>query len=463
MKLPKSVFNDSYFLVLCVMGAFAILSSTMSKSPVLNPFAKSLNTPPDLLGLIASVSTIPGILISLPAASLSDIVGRRKMLLFSAFAFASAPFMYLLVTTWWQLALVRFYHGFATAVFVPVTEATVAERFPLKRGERISILNSATGIGRTIAPILGGTILTAGGTIIISANYAYQSLYLAVAVAGVTACILAFLLLSEKKNSATPVASIRNVSRKMFQGWREIALNKSAIIVSFVQAGQYYVYGAVEFFLVGYMVEVAKLDALFAGLFLSVNVATLIISRPILGRISDKHGRHIPILLGVAITIPAVLAIPFTIQFPLLLLISVVYGLGFAMVISSTSPLMSELSPQGLVGASMGFLCTMMDIGQTLGPFVSGVVLASFSHQYAPLFASLSLMLLTTGIVFLLSSRTSQSKTQAQIALKRMRLSEYRNSFKEKHNSKTGLNACSYTPASEQATWKNQSTSTSNS
>jgi DHA1 family multidrug resistance protein-like MFS transporter len=106
----------------------------MSKNPVLKPFATSLGTPTDLLGFIAAASPIPGMIISLPAASLSDIVGRRKVLLFGAFVFASAPFLYLFVTAWWQLFLVRFYHGFATGIFVPVAEATVTERFPTKRG-----------------------------------------------------------------------------------------------------------------------------------------------------------------------------------------------------------------------------------------------------------------------------------------------------------------------------------------
>src|SRR3990172_2823221 len=108
MGLRKSDFNERYFIMLCTMGAFAILSSTMAKSPVLNPFAKSLGTPADLFGVVAAASTIPGIIVSLPAASLSDIIGRRKVLLFSAFVFASAPFLYLFVATWWQLAIVRF-------------------------------------------------------------------------------------------------------------------------------------------------------------------------------------------------------------------------------------------------------------------------------------------------------------------------------------------------------------------
>jgi MFS family permease len=404
MRMGKKGFSDRYFLVLCVMGLFAILSSTMSKSPVLNPFATSLGTPSDLLGVVASVSTIPGILISLPAASLSDIVGRRKMLLFSAFVFASAPFLYLFVSTWWQLALVRFYHGFATAVFVPVTEATVAERFPTKRGERISIFNSVTGVGRTLAPALGGVILglTSNG---------FHTLYFAVAVAGVTAFALAFLMLTESKKTETENVPAQKTAGKMFQGWGQIARNRSALIVSLVQASQYYVFGAVEFFIVGYTIDVAKLDAFYAGVFLSVEVAAIIITRPILGRISDKKGRRAPIIFGSIVSCLLLLAVPFTTQFPLLVLIAIGYGIGFAMVISSTSPLMSELAPLGLVGASMGFLCMMMDVGQTLGPFVSGVVLASFTKQYTVLFASLSFVLLASSIVFFFS-KTAQKKTQ---------------------------------------------------
>jgi MFS family permease len=404
MRLGKKAFSDRYFLVLCVMGLFAILSSTMSKSPVLNPYATSLGTPSDLLGLVASVSTIPGILISLPAASLSDIVGRRKMLLFSAFVFASAPFLYLFVGNWWQLALVRFYHGFATAVFVPVTEATVAERFPTKRGERISLFNSVTGVGRTLAPALGGVIL--GLT-----NNGFHTLYLAVAVAGVTAFALAFLMLAESKKAETENVPAQKTAGKMFQGWGQIARNRSALMVSLVQASQYYVFGAVEFFIVGYTIDVAKLDAVYAGVFLSFEVAAVIITRPILGRLSDKKGRRNPIIFGSIISCLLLLAVPFTTQFPLLLLIAIGYGIGFAMVISSTSPLMSELAPLGLVGASMGFLCMMMDVGQTLGPFVSGVVLASFTKQYSALFASLSLILLASSIVFFFS-KTAQKKTQ---------------------------------------------------
>lgn len=409
LKAQINAHADGYFAVFCIMGAFAVLSSTMSKTPVLNPFATTLGTPTDLLGVVASASTIPGILISLPAASLSDQIGRRKVLLFSSFVFASAPFLYLFVGTWWQLAIVRFYHGFATAIFVPVTEATIAELYQSKRGERISILNSATGLGRTIAPILGGVILTAGGTILLPTDYNYNTLYLAVAISGVTAFVLIFLLLTERRLGSTTFG-VNNSRSTIFQGWREIARNRNGVLVGFIQASQYYVYAAIEFFIVGYMVDVAKLDALLAGIFLSVVVATLIITRPFLGRFSDTKGRRLPIIIGSIISCVLPLAIPFTTQFSLLLLVAIGYGFGFAMVISSTSPLMTELAPQGLVGASMGFLSTLMDIGQTLGPFISGAILASFNHQYTALFISLSLVLLVSTLVFSLSDAAKKTK-----------------------------------------------------
>lgn len=384
-----------FFVILCVMGFFAILSSTMSKNPVLKPFATSLGTPPELLGIVASASTIPGILVSLPAASLSDIIGRRKMLLFSAFIFASAPFLYLLVNSWWTLALVRFYHGFATATFVPVAEASLAALYPTKRGERISIFNSAMAVGRAMAPFLGGYILFA-------TNQSYYSLYLSVGVAGVTSLVIALVFVGENRN--LPKQPVQASTRRMFSGWLYLIRNRGIVGVSFVQSIQYYVFGSVEFFLVGYLTDVVKLDIFSIGIITGSEIVALVIARPFIGRLSDKTGRTRPIIIGALASCILVGAIPFTTQFSILLLLVIGYGVAFAAVLSSTSPMVADLVPATLVGASMGFLSTWMDIGQTVGPIISGLIFAT-SLQYLGLFLSLSLLLVVSVIVFVLSKR----------------------------------------------------------
>jgi MFS family permease len=383
-----------FFIVLCIMGLFAILSSTMSKNPVLKPFATSLGTPDNLLGIVASASTIPGILISLPASSLSDIFGRRRVLLASALIFASAPFLYLGVTSWWTLALVRFYHGFATAMFMPVAEASIAELYPSKRGERISLFNSATAVGRALAPFLGAYILFAS-------SQSYYSLYLAVGVAGVTTFVIALLFLAEKPTLSQPT---RRSTQKMFSGWLYLIRKGSVLGVSFVQAIQYFVFGSVEFFLVGYLTDVVGLDIFLVGVITGSQIVALVIARPLVGRFSDRIGRTKPIIAGVILSCFLVAVIPFTTQFPLLLLLSIGYGVSFATVLSSTSPLMAELVPATLIGASMGFLSTMMDVGQTLGPIVCGIILAT-NFGYIGLFLTLSVVLILSVTVFVFSKR----------------------------------------------------------
>lgn len=394
------------------MGIFAILSSTMSKNPVLKLFATSIETPEGFwMGFVASASTIPGILISLPAASLSDVFGRRKVLLTSGVVFASAPFLYLLVTVWWQLILVRFYHGFATAIFVPVTEASIANLFPTKRGERISLFSSATAVGRGIAPFLGGYILFV-------TDYSYHTLYLAVGIAGVTAFMTTLLFLAERKGSAIQSSSSKETVKRMLRGWRIVAGNRGIWVVGLIQASQYYTYGAVEYFLVGYLKDVVHLNAFQIGIIMGSQIVAVIVAKPFMGRISDKIGRRNPIIAGSIVSGLPLLAIPFSTGFPVLLLLSIIYGLGFAMVISSTPALVSEFAPMNLVGTAMGFLDTIMDVGQTIGPIITGMTLAT-KLAYQGAFPALTAVLLFSSVIFALSkvakAKTSQTRDGQQL------------------------------------------------
>jgi MFS family permease len=373
----------------------------MSKSPVLNPFSASLGTPTELSGFVSSASTIPGILISLPAASLSDIFGRRKFLLLAGFVFASAPFLYLFITVWWQLILVRFYHGFATAIFVPVAEASIAELFPTKRGERISLFTAATYIGRLTAPLLGAYILVVTNSGLPYKNF--HELYLAVAVAGVTAFIMALPILAEKRQpTLASQKKAKEVAKRMLYDWRKIIKNRGALVVSLVQASQYYAYGAFEFYLTGYLTLFLHYSLLIPGFVATCIIGVAIFVRPYMGRVSDKVGRRIPIVMGYIISAIPLLVIPFVTDFPVLILLAIVYGFGFATVTASTSALISELVPKELIGTSMGFLDMTMDVGQTLGPIISGFILATYL-QYYGVFPSLAFVLLISCAIFVIS------------------------------------------------------------
>ena len=61
-------------------------------------------------------STLTGVFLKLPAGALSDLFGRRRLLVAGALVFATLPFSYLAVSTLAWLVVLRFLHGSATAI-----------------------------------------------------------------------------------------------------------------------------------------------------------------------------------------------------------------------------------------------------------------------------------------------------------------------------------------------------------
>ena len=197
---------SSPFILLCATGMFAIFSSTISKNPVLSLFSKSLGASAFVIGLIAGCSAMTGIIASLPAAVLSDFYGRRKVILTGAFVFVSAPAMYFLVNAPWQLAIVRVYHGLATAIFGPVAIALVADLFEERRGQSMGWYSTSRLIGRALAPTVGGNIIElsvgqrteglgqASSVIRFLRRYGYRSVYFVCGAAGLLMFILSSII-----------------------------------------------------------------------------------------------------------------------------------------------------------------------------------------------------------------------------------------------------------------------------
>lgn len=312
------------------------------------------------------------------------------MIAVAGIIFATAPFLYLFVTTPYQLIIVRFYHGFATAILVPVANAAIVEMYPESKGQRVSTFSSSTAVGRAIAPTLGGYML-----LVTISNY--QELYIVVGVFGVLALATATGLRGRRESYETPVSNETTPGSAVKKSI-EVALNRGIVATSLVEAAQYYTYGAFEFYVVLYA-QSLNIDTFRVGIVLAAEIATFVVGKPILGGLSDRIGRGRPIVLGLVVGGVTMFAAQFAVTFYQLVLIAVLYGLGFSLVTSSTPPLVSELARKELYGVAMGFLGTIMDVGQVLGPIVTGFILAA-GYGYSGSFMSLGLLLFSAAIIF---------------------------------------------------------------
>jgi MFS family permease len=385
-RCPMKPAHPSFFVLIALIGGLAIFSSTLSKTPVLPLFAASLNATPAEIGWIVMASTIPGILISYPAGALSDHLGKRRVLLASLVVFASAPFLYLLIETAWQLMAVRFYHGFATAIFGTVASAAIAERYTGDRAARLSTYSSVTIVGRSIAPFLGGTLISLAS---------FNAVYIACAISGVLALGAGLLLRDHEPQPATKL--------ELPHFWASLATvlrDRGIMLVSLVEAAQYLVFGAIEAFLTLFAASLG-IPAWQIGVILGVQLVGIVFVKPLMGRVSDRVGRKQVIIPGLLVGAASVVLLPFAPSFIGLSVLSLVFGIGFATVTSSTAALVADLTRNGRYGSSMGVLRTVMDVGQSIGPVLTGfmVGVAGYGSAFTLLAAILVLAALVLGLL----------------------------------------------------------------
>jgi MFS family permease len=375
-----------FFILIALIGGLAIFSSTLSKTPVLPLFAASLNATPAEIGWIVMASTIPGILVSYPAGALSDYLGQRRLLLASLIVFATAPFLYLLIETAWQLMAVRFYHGFATAIFGTVASAAIAERYTADRAARLSTYSSVTIVGRSIAPFLGGTLISLAS---------FGAVYVACAISGVLALAVGLLL----RDGTSPQTKKLEIPR-FWVNLKTVLRDRRIMLASLVEAAQYLVFGAIEAFLALFAASLG-IPAWQIGIILGVQLVSVVFAKPLMGKVSDRVGRRRVILPGLLIGAASVVLLPHFPNFIGLTVLSLVFGLGFATVTSSTTALVADLTRDGRYGSSMGVLRTVMDVGQSIGPVLTGfmVGVAGYASAFTLLAAILVAAALMLGLL----------------------------------------------------------------
>ncbi|MFW9873483.1 MAG: MFS transporter [Candidatus Thorarchaeota archaeon] len=385
-----------YFLVISFIGFFAIFSSTMSKSPILPLFAESLirfESEIELIGYVIAASTIPGILISMFAGRLSDVYGRKKLLLISTIIFATAPFIYFFAFNLWMLMIIRFYHGFSTAIFIPVATAAIVESNPEKKGTSISSFSSITLVGRFFAPLTGGAIL------FITNNY-YYGVYIGCAISGTIAFFLTIFLYQNHHHDYDNVKPTDKKSltiKEFLKGFKTVLSNKNILTTSIVQASQYFSFGIIEAYIILFA-NFLNFEIWIIGVIPATLTLMLVILKPIMGFISDKVGRRLIIIIGLTLEGVVSLLISFATNYLWFFVTLCSFGIGMAMVISSTAAHVSDLTKKEDYGAAIGTLSTIMDIGQTIGPILGGYVLVALSFK--GVFALVGIVLIVSTLIF---------------------------------------------------------------
>lgn len=382
---------------LCSVGFLARFSYALVRNPVLPLFALFLGAGPEAVGLAVGISTVTGILFKLPAGALSDVVGRRRTMLAGLVVFGLMPLAYFFIDSYRALVIVRFLHGLATAIYGPVAMAVVAEVAGARRGELLSWFSSVGIIGTLLGAPIGGLLLdvsASGGPVL----WQFRMVFALSAVSGMAALLLGLKTLGFD-SFQKPEPSAGSGLQRFRQGMGEVLSDRRLVTVSAVEGVQNMGMGALEAFLPIYAVTVVGLSEFQAGLLWGVQILVTMLSKPLLGRMSDTHGRRGLIVAGLLLCGAALGAIPFLPGFLPLLVACLVFGMGEALVTSSSAALVADMCRDRSFGSAMGAFGTIFDIGHASGPICAGLLIGWAGYQVC--FPLLAVIIILAIPVFL--------------------------------------------------------------
>jgi MFS family permease len=369
--------NRRALITLCVAG-FAGNVSFSLLFPVLPYYAQGMGASPSQVGLVLAGYSYVTAIALIPFGMLSDRVGHHKMLVASLVIFTLAPFLYPLASNLNQLGLIRAFHGFASAMFLPAANALVVDSASSERwGEALGWFTTSTQLALVIGLVLGGLLLN---------HYGFKAAFYSCSIAPLLGLIFVLFRL-------TTIQPAGEVISSGSWGWVR-------------QPGVFAGLAAPLLFTMGSGTILTFMPLYSQGLGINETGAGVIIAAVYIGsallrvpggKLSDKIGRRPVILSGLVMSGTAIILISFANFFSSLIAAAIFYGVGMGLAMPAAYALVADLTPLEVRGLTMGMTSSFLHGGLALGPTIMGVV-ASMSN-YATMFRSCSLSLFLGAIV----------------------------------------------------------------
>jgi MFS family permease len=152
-KLNKKIFGTLFFSI------FAAVTGVGIVVPLLPVYAHDLGASGLYVGLIFGAFSLSRTFFLPYFGRLSDIKGRKPFIVpgFLAYALISVAFVYSNSVD--MLIVIRFFHGIASAMLMPVIQAYIGDITRKGReGITMGMFNMSLFLGLSLGPVIGGTI-----------------------------------------------------------------------------------------------------------------------------------------------------------------------------------------------------------------------------------------------------------------------------------------------------------------
>ncbi len=384
-KKSGSVIRNPNLHIIFLVTLLAVLGVS-SIAPALPLMVRELHVRPGQIGLLITVFTLPGMILTPITGILADRYGRKTILVPSLFLFGIAGFLCTFTRTFEILLIFRFIQGLGAASLGAMNVTLIGDIFTgNQRAEAMGYNSGVLSIGAASYPAIGGTLALAGW------YYPFLLPLLAIPVG--------LLVLFRLKNPEFEAP--QSMKQYLLNTWKNINRPKVwglfviNVLVFFV------IYGTILTYFPIHLEKKFGATTLIIGLVISSMSITTAIAASLTGYLTRKFSVRSLLLTSYSVYLLVMCLIPFLDK--ILLIIPVILIAGFCHGISmpNVQTLLVGMAPLTERAAFMSLNSMVLRTGQTFGPLFMGFIY-SIAGTEATFFAAAGVVLIMFIITFIL-------------------------------------------------------------
>jgi DHA1 family multidrug resistance protein-like MFS transporter len=382
-KLNKKIFGTLFFSI------FAAVTGVGIVVPLLPVYAHDLGASGFYIGLIFGSFSLSRTFFLPYFGRLSDLKGRKPFIVpgFLAYALISIAFVYSNSVD--TLIVIRFFHGIASAMLMPVIQAYIGDITPKGReGVTMGMFNMSLFLGLSLGPVIGGSLKD---------HFSLQGSFFCMGLLALIAFFLSLFLLP-------PTTSERAISHgKNPFSWKML-LSDRPVLGLFIFRFAYVVCVGIIWGFIPLLadMEFAASSSLIGVLVMLGVFISGLIHVP-MGYLADRISKKLMVAAGGLLISYAIFSFEWSDSIKDLVIATVIFGLGGGI---SMPALMAMAVLKGSSINAMGSIMALMTVAHSLGmlcgALVGGLMMDFFQLRWAfPLGAVI--MMICTGL-FLVST-----------------------------------------------------------
>lgn len=365
MNSEDKIFTKSFFLIFTALLFTALVMYALMST--VTEYASSMGTSAAIAGLASGIYIFGGLCSRIYSGNALERRGWKKIALAFMTIHFLACLLYFIVSDVNMFIIVRFIHGIGFGASANAIVTIASQLLPKNRyGEAFGYFMLGTTIAVGIGPFISGLACDYFGA---QASFTLASIFSFIA-------LMSMILLEVKE---PPKMESDNedcgILEKVFEyGAIPVSLFTALTSLGYVSILSFYRLYAVE----------TDLAAAFSWFFILYSIV-LVISRPIAGRIQDKHGDMIICVCGIIAQTIGLFLIAFAPSTITVLICAVCAALGFGTLNSACTTIVTRNTPPNRRPYAISTFFIFCDGTMGIGPAILGSFVSAGS-SYAPIY-----------------------------------------------------------------------------